>query len=123
MRLSITGSRSISISFADITHHLPEQITSIISGGALGVDSIVADYAQAHDIELQVIRPQYSSFANSRFAPLARNTDIISHSDYCLFFWDGRSRGTAHTISEARRLGRHGKVVVMGGLTRAVMSF
>ena len=40
MRLSITGSRSISISFADITQHLPEDITAIISGGASGVDSI-----------------------------------------------------------------------------------
>ena len=123
LRLSITGSRTVSISFADITQHLPEQVTAIISGGASGVDTIAADYAHSHGIELQVIRPQYNSYSNPRLAPLSRNTDIISHADYCLFFWDGRSRGTAHTISEARRLGRHGKVVIMGGLTNAVMSF
>ena len=123
MRLSITGSRSISISFDDITQHLPEQTTSIISGGASGVDTIASSYAQAHGIDLIVIRPQYDRAITPRLAPLARNTEIISQSDFCLFFWDGRSRGTAHTIGEARRLGRHGKVVVMGGLTRAVMSF
>ena len=86
MRLSITGSRTVSISFADITQHLPEQTTVIISGGASGVDTIAADYAHSHGIDFQVIRPQYSSFSNPRLAPLARNTDIISQSDYCLFF-------------------------------------
>ena len=115
MIVSITGSRSLDISFEDISTYLPESTTSIVSGGALGVDSIAAEYAREHGLELVVIRPDYTSVSESRrFAPLLRNTDIVTQSDYCIFFWDGRSRGTSHTITEARRLGRHGVVIIRG---------
>ena len=113
MRVSVTGSRSLVISHADISAHLPSGVTTIVSGGALGVDTVAASFAHAHGLGLQVIRPDYAS-ASSRLAPLLRNTSIVSQSDYCIFFWDGVSRGTSHTISEARRLGRHGVVVVRG---------
>jgi predicted Rossmann fold nucleotide-binding protein DprA/Smf involved in DNA uptake len=118
MRVSITGSRSISLSFADITQHLPVGTTTIISGGAVGVDTVAASYAREHGLELFVILPNYSSYPSTErsrsTAPLLRNTTIVSQSDFCLFFWDGVSRGTSHTISEARRLGKHGLVVVRG---------
>ena len=121
MRVSITGSRSFSLSFADITQHLPVGTTTIISGGAVGVDTVAGSYAREHGLELVVIRPDYASAslstsptASSRIAPLLRNTTIVSQADFCLFFWDGVSRGTSHTISEARRLGKHGLVVVRG---------
>ena len=129
MRVSITGSRSFVISFADITQHLPVDTTTIISGGAVGVDTVAGSYAREHGLELVVIRPDYTSArlstgvsaslstsptASSRIAPLLRNTTIVSQADFCLFFWDGVSRGTSHTISEARRLGKHGLVVVRG---------
>lgn len=89
MKLSITGSRSISISLDEIKTYLPEQTTCIVSGGASGVDTIASQFAKANNLELMVIRPDYNKFDNKRFAPLARNTEIISQSDYCLFFWDG----------------------------------
>lgn len=113
MRVSITGSRSFSLSFADITQYLPVGTTTIISGGAVGVDSVAGSYAREHGLELVVIRPDYHTHS-SRIAPLLRNTTIVSQADFCLFFWDGFSRGTSHTISEARRFGKHGLVVVRG---------
>ena len=113
MRVSITGSRSFVISFDDITQHLPVDTTTIISGGAVGVDTVAASYAREHRLELVVIRPDYA-LADKRLAPLLRNTTIVYQADFCLFFWDGVSRGTSHTISEARRLGKHGLVVVRG---------
>ena len=125
MRVSITGSRSFSLSFADITQHLPVGTTTIISGGAVGVDTVAGSYAREHGLELVVILPDYSSYPSTEreprgeyssrsIAPLLRNTTIVSQADFCLFFWDGVSRGTSHTISEARRVDKHGLVVVRG---------
>ena len=113
MRVSITGSRSLSVSHSDIQQFLPVGTTTIVSGGAVGVDSVASSFAQAHGLGLVVIRPSYSR-PSDKLAPLLRNTSIVSQSDYCLFFWDGASRGTAHTIAEARHLGRSGCVVVRG---------
>ncbi len=114
MIVSITGSRTISISFSDIEAHLPADTTAIVSGGASGVDSVAACFARVRGLELSVIRPDYSGSAISRIAPLARNTDIISQADYCIFFWDGFSRGTKDTVSKAVKSGKHGKVIVIG---------
>lgn len=124
MRVSITGSRSLTVSFSDIESHLPAGITAIVSGGASGIDSIAGRFARARGISLSVIRPDYQAYSVSRFAPLARNTDIISQADFCLFFWDGISPGTRDTISKAVKSGKHGKVVVMGScVSHSVMSF
>ena len=114
MRVSITGSRGLQVSFSDIESHLPSGTTTIVSGGASGVDSIAARFARSRGITLSVIRPDYSGSLPSRVAPLARNTDIIAQSDYCIFFWDGFSRGTKDTIAKAVKSGKHGKVVVIG---------
>jgi hypothetical protein len=114
MIVSITGSRSLSISFSDIEAHLPVGTTSIISGGAGGVDSTAASFARSRGIELSVIRPVYTGSLSNRIAPLARNSAIISEADFCLIFWDGISKGTKDTLNKAVKAGKHGKVVVIG---------
>jgi hypothetical protein len=124
MRVSVTGSRGLKVTFADIDQHLPEGITSIVSGGASGIDSIAGNFARARGISLSVIKPDYDSSTISRLAPLVRNSDIISQSDFCLFFWDGRSRGTKDTIAKAVKSGKHGKVIVIGScVTDSVIRF
>lgn len=124
MRVSITGSRGLSVSFSDIEAHLPSGTTTIVSGGASGVDSIAASYARSRGIALYVIRPDYSGVLPTRVAPLARNTDIVAQADYCLFFFDGSSHGTRDTIAKAVKAGKHGKVIIIGSCVgNTVMSF
>ena len=122
MRISITGSRDLKISFEDISKYLPEEVSTIVSGGAAGVDRIAADYARSFDIPLVEIRPDYSGVSSRRLAPLLRNTQIVEQVDYCLIFWDGVSAGTRDTIAKARKAGRHGKVIIQG-LVSTVISF
>ncbi|MFN8577935.1 MAG: hypothetical protein U0354_13875, partial [Candidatus Sericytochromatia bacterium] len=86
----------------------------IVSGGASGIDTIASSFAKSKGYSLLVIKPNYSGSTPSCVAPLLRNTDIISQSDYCIFFWDGVSRGTKDTISKAVKAGKHGKVIVIG---------
>jgi hypothetical protein len=118
MRVSITGSRGLTITHADIQAHLPADTTTIVSGGAPGVDSVAASYARSQGLTLSVIRPDYSGSGYVRQAPLDRNQFIIDQADFCLIFWDGVSHGTRDTLSRATKAGKHGKLIVLGTCVR-----
>lgn len=102
MKVAIIGSRSITdFPIGDI---LPAETTEIISGGAKGVDLLARRYAEAHGIPCTELLPDYEHYG--RAAPLRRNDEIIARADLVLAVWDGKSRGTAYTISQCRKLGR-----------------
>lgn len=106
MKLAIIGSRNITnINIADYIKDIP---TLIISGGALGVDTLAAEYAINAGIELLEIKPNYKSY--KRGAPIRRNEQIVQQCDKVLAFWDGASKGTKYTIDYARK---HGKQVTI----------
>jgi hypothetical protein len=118
MRVSITGSRGLTVTHSDIAAHLPAEASVIVSGGAAGVDSVAASFARSQGITLSVIKPDYAGSVRTCQAPLDRNQLIIDQADFCLIFWDGRSRGTRDTLSRAVKAGKHGKVVVIGSCVR-----
>ena len=94
MRVAIVGSRSLTIS--NLGNFLPENTTEIISGGARGIDTCAREYALSNGIPLREFLPDYERYG--RRAPLVRNFSIVDHADYVLAFWDGKSRGTVHTL-------------------------
>ena len=102
MKLLIVGSRSI-VEF-DLAPHIPEGVDLIISGGAVGIDTLAEQYADAHGIEKLIIRPQYEKFG--RAAPIKRNEEMVDLCDAVLAIWDGKSKGTAHTLKYARKKGK-----------------
>lgn len=79
-------------------------VSTIISGGAVGVDSFAAEYAKGHCIELVEFLPEYDKYGRS--APLIRNKKIVDLCDEVFAFWDGKSRGTMHTVNYAKKLGK-----------------
>ena len=101
MRVGVVGSRSITS--LNLEDYLPENTTAIVSGGARGVDTCAREYAQAHDLPLLEFLPEYDKYGRS--APLRRNVTIVENSDLVLAFWDGKSRGTMHTVRECQRQG------------------
>ena len=101
MRVAIVGSRSIT--YLNLADFLPEDTTEIVSGGARGVDTCAREYALAHNIPLREFLPEYDKYG--RAAPLKRNVTIVENADFGLAFWDGKSRGTIHTVKECIRLG------------------
>lgn len=109
MKLAIIGSRNISA--VNIGAHLAEVPEVIISGGARGVDTLAAQYAESNGIPLQVFKPNYKAHAQG--APIRRNETICKECTHLLAFWDGKSRGTAYTINYAKKLGRHVEVVLV----------
>ena len=99
MKVAVIGSRSIRN--ADIGKRIPPDTTLIISGGAVGVDTLAEKYADEHGIEKLILYPAYELYGRS--APLIRDRLIVDHADLVIAFWDGESRGTEYTISYAKQ--------------------
>ena len=99
MKLAIIGSRNLQVE--NIDEYIPNHVTEIVSGGARGIDSLAAEYARKNGIRLTEFYPNYARFG--RAAPLKRNEQIAEYADMAIAFWDGRSRGTLHTIQLFQR--------------------
>ena len=108
IRVAVIGSRNIEA--CDLSAHIPQNCTLIVSGGAKGVDTLAEQYAAEHGIELLTIRPDYRRYG--RGAPLRRNNQIVDHADCVLAFWDGQSKGTKYTIDYAEKTGKKVSVIL-----------
>lgn len=83
MKVAIIGSRSIKT--VDIGKIIPEGTPELISGGAIGVDICVREYAEANSIPLTVTRnpPRHSRLlrAQQKGDGLPRRTVTLSGID------------------------------------------
>ena len=110
MKIAIIGSRSLYLE--DLTPYLPSQIREIVTGGAEGIDRCAMEYAREKHLGLQVFLPEYKRYR--RNAPLVRNRQIIDYADRVLIFWDGESRGTAHSIRYCQECGKPLQLYLVG---------
>lgn len=78
------------------------EISIIVSGGAIGADSLGEEWAQLNNIPTEIYLPDWKTYGKS--AGFRRNKTIVCNSDLVIAFWDGKSRGTANSISIARLL-------------------
>lgn len=90
--------------------------TEVIHGGARGVDTIAANYA--YKIGLKVTEYPADWHGQGKAAGIIRNGKMLdARPDLVIAFWDGESRGTRHTIEEARRRGIRVEVHTRKGIT------
>jgi len=106
MKLAIIGSRTLNQQqvikvIEQVVKKSKTPITTIVTGGANGVDSIAEYYAKMSNINVEVFYPVYKKYGKR--APLIRNNEIIKNCDGVLAIWDGVSNGTAYTINKAKR--------------------
>lgn len=109
IRVLIAGSRSITA--FDLSPYVPANCGLIISGGAKGIDTVAEEYACANGIEVKILKPDYERFG--RAAPLKRNDEMVELADLVIAIWDGKSRGTKHTIDYAKKIGKEVQVITI----------
>lgn len=109
MKIAIIGSRGIC--HIDLSLYLDSGISEIISGGAIGVDSVAKDYSLAKNIKYTEFTPDYSRYGKA--APILRNKQIVDYSDFILIFWYGSSRGTRSVIDYCKKVGKKHRIVLL----------
>lgn len=74
------------------------KITTIVSGGAKGADTLAEKYADEHNLKKQIYYPEWG--VHGKKAGFIRNKVIWDNCDIILAFWDGKSPGTKHSIEQ-----------------------
>ena len=110
MRVAVIGSRSAPANAPMlILKELPANVSEIVSGGATGIDSAAEEVAHSLSLPLRVFLPDYAQYGKQ--APLMRNLQIVAYADEILAFWDGRSKGTQHTIAACIQQGKPVRII------------
>lgn len=105
MKYLICGSRDFdNYEFFERKMEVLNVPSEVISGGATGADSLAEEWATEYPYETKFIKvlPEWDLFGKS--AGYIRNIKMLDMCpDLVIAFWDGVSRGTAHTIKEAKK--------------------
>ena len=86
MRLAVIGSRGLSVSVEMVLAELQavkvdiDSIDTVISGGAVGVDSVADELADRVGAAVRIHVPDYDRHGHR--APFIRNKDIVKQADF-----------------------------------------
>jgi predicted Rossmann fold nucleotide-binding protein DprA/Smf involved in DNA uptake len=106
-RIAVVGSREFK-NYLQLKEILDNAVSSedwLISGGALGADSMAQRYAKERGLSILII---YPNWALGKGAGLIRNKTIVENADKVIAFYQkGRFQqgGTSNTAMWARKLG------------------
>ena len=107
MNVAVVGSRSIkSINFGEIGLSAGD---IVITGGAVGVDTVAERLSVAAGYEVIRIVPDYWQYG--RAATHIRNRQIVDAADRVVVFWDGVSKGSKSVIDYGLKHGKEVKVI------------
>ena len=114
MKLAVVGSRNFNDypllkKYLDYIHS-KQPITHIISGGAKGADSLSEKWANENGIEKIIFYPNWNKFGKR--AGFLRNESIINECNKCIAFWDGKSKGTKHSIDLCEKNNKKCKIIL-----------
>jgi len=81
----------------------------IVSGTAVGADTLGERYAQEKGYEVKKFPAQWDLYGKS--AGYKRNQQMAEYADGLIAFWDGKSKGTKHMIDIANKMGLKVRVI------------
>lgn len=104
--------------------HAQTPIDAIISGGAMGADTLAEVWAQLHDVKMVIHEAKWDDIGHkdahikinkygNQYDALAghrRNEFIINDGMGIIAFWDGKSPGTENSIKYAKTQSKAGVV-------------
>jgi len=106
MKLLIAGSRSIlnyDLVAAEIDALLLN-VSTVVQGGAAGVDELAKEYAVKNSIDYKQMDAEWELYGKK--AGMLRNKQMATECDNALIFWDGVSSGTQNMIEELHELSK-----------------
>lgn len=72
----------------------------LVSGGAKGADQLAEQFANKYNLTKIIHLSNWKKYGKT--AGFIRNNLIIKDSEMLIAFWDGKSKGTKHSIDKAR---------------------
>lgn len=81
----------------------------IVSGTARGADRLGERYAIARGLPLKKFSANWNKYGKK--AGYLRNEQMVNYADACVVFWDGKSKGSKHTIDLAKKHGLKVRIV------------
>jgi hypothetical protein len=87
--------------------------TTVITGGASGVDAAAGDAARERSLGLIKLPPRFEESTDPQ-ASARRNQQLIDAAEVLVAFWDGESQGTRRTVERALASGREVHVFLPG---------
>lgn len=110
MRLAVIGTKKFNdFNFLSNTLKKITNIDLIISGGAIGTDSLAKQFATQNQIKFLQFPPDYKKFGDK--AKHIRDKLIVGECDELIAFWDGECEGTKYTMDHAKQLGKSIKII------------
>ena len=106
MKVIIAGSRTIT-DYATVTRAVADsgfKISTVIQGGARGVDRLGRLWAMNHNVESVELKARWDT--DGKAAGMIRNRKMAEVADALIAVWDGKSRGTIHMIRTMKSLGK-----------------
>jgi hypothetical protein len=105
MKLAIVGSRTFNdyellLKTMSLFEESHRKFITLVSGGAIGADSLGERWADYWGIEIERYLPDWNR--DGKAAGFIRNQSIVDACDMVLVFWDGKSKGTQDSINKAR---------------------
>lgn len=85
---------------SDDTYYENFYNTTIVSGGAKGADTLAENFAEEYICNKLIFKPDWELYGKQ--AGFLRNVQIIDNADIVFAFWDGKSKGTQHSINLAK---------------------
>lgn len=100
MRTLIAGSRDIANYniLRSAMAHRDWDVTSVVSGGARGVDALGERWAFENQVEVEKFPADWKQYGFS--AGMIRNCEMAQNCDRAVILWDGSSRGTKHMMGQ-----------------------
>lgn len=74
----------------------------LVGGGAKGADALGKHYAELRQYDYKLFPADWDKHGKS--AGPIRNKQMAEYADALIVFWDGKSRGSANMIKQARKL-------------------
>ena len=111
MKVAVIGGRDFSdeMLLHNTLNPYRKIITTIVSGGAKGADTLGEQYADLYFIDKEIYLPNWDLYGKR--AGFIRNQLIIEASDFVLAFWDKKSAGTKSSIGIAKKLNKPCKII------------